>query len=136
MKLKFKCILPNSTSRATVYVCELPEGLGMIKVAYGTRMLKNTQTREDIFRLQIFMELGGSKIQVSKLQPHTEVSSMGSLTLKFRKPIYCLFLKSLEALKCILKCKRQDIFNIKNKILAVVVLVLLLTCDNINKNIH
>ena len=87
MKLKFKYILPNSTSRANVYVCELPEGLGMIKVAYGTRMLKNTQTREDIFRLQIL--LGGSKIQVSKLQPHTEVSSMGSLTLKFRKPIYC-----------------------------------------------
>ena len=134
MKLKFKYILPTSTSRANVYVWELSEGLGMIKVAYGTRMLKNTQTREDIFRLQIL--LGGSKIQVSKLQPHTEVSSMGSLTLKFRKPIYCLFLKSLEALKCILKCKRQDIFNIKNKILAVVVLVLLLTCDNINKNIH
>ena len=136
MKLKFKYIFPTSTSGANVYVCELPEGLGIRKIAYGTRMLKNTQTRKDIFRLQIFKELGGSKIQVSKLRPHTGVSSMGSLTLKFRKPIYCLFLKSLEALKCILKCKRQDIFNIKNQILAVVVLVLLLSCDNINKNIH
>ena len=37
----------------------------------------------------------------------------------FRKPFYCFItsFKIVESLKCILTCKKLDIFNIKNQIL-------------------
>ena len=50
MKLEVKYIFPTSTPRVNNYIYKLPEGLGMRKIlAYGTRIQKNPQTREDIF---------------------------------------------------------------------------------------
>ena len=47
------------------------------------------------------------------------------------KTILLLVFKIIESLNCVLKC-RLDTFNIKNQILAVVVLVLILSYSNIS----
>ena len=58
MKLEVKFLFWISSSGTNVYIYKLLEGLGMRKtLAYGARMQKNPQTREDIFL--IFMDFHG-----------------------------------------------------------------------------
>ena len=50
MKLEVKYLFPTSSSDTNLYIYQLPEGLGVRKIlAYGIKMRKNPQTREDIF---------------------------------------------------------------------------------------
>lgn len=50
MSLEVRDLLPISSSGTNFYIYQLLESLGMVKtLAYGARMQKNPQTREDIF---------------------------------------------------------------------------------------
>ena len=82
MKLEDKYLFPTSSSDANFYIYELPEGLGMRQMlAYGTRMQKNSQIREDIF--WIFADIHGAMwVQSATCTPARKTSSVASLTPK------------------------------------------------------